>query len=135
MAKVEIKTQRFPVVELVFPANPEPTDVQVFLDDLLPVFKRGKMAFVSDINLLKNAQVNAKMRQDLAEGIDRLVRAYPDHLLAEAVVASSPITRGIFTAYSWLKHNKAYPSRAFSTKQQAEIWAIEQLKKNGVKIE
>jgi hypothetical protein len=125
-----VDDRHFPLVFISYPVSLTGAGFDSILPHLDRLYGRGRLAIVADINPIVTAP--ATLRAHVARQVDGLTSRHPRTCLAEAVVARSPFVRGVFTAYSWLKADKSYPSRAFPALKDAYLWAAEVLRGNGV---
>ena len=117
-----IDQSQFPILRIRF--DPENTyeELNAYLSDMEAIFaEHGKFLTITDISNLQPLKVSSRLRHRMAEGVDQL--AYKKAFIAEAVVISSPIIRGLFTAYSWLRRVSTHPLRSFRNMEEAEQWA------------
>ena len=132
MALPLIVVDRFPLVRIIYPDVMTFDEIDRFLSDLEPVYARGRLAILADIGNI--AQGPAQQRRHLAAGIDRLTTRHPGICVAEAAVAASMATRGLFTAYVWIKRDKSYPSRVFAQMADATRWVEGELTAAGLSL-
>ena len=67
----------------------------------------------------------------MAEHANASFARYPGLMVGLAVVMSSPVQRGIFTAIQWLIR-RSNVSRAYATLPEAEAWLLSRLREEGV---
>lgn len=128
-----VDASRLPLLFVVFPKRATAEDIDAHMARLLRLFQEhGPYALVADIDAIDPRAATPVLRTRFAEGVDHL--AARGAFLAEAVVASSALVRGVFTAYSWFRQRKPYPISCFATRAEALVWSrqiIEQRKRHG----
>ena len=85
---------------------------------------REQIAVLVSMSML--TQVPAAQRRRLAELEQRVEDHDREYLVACALVAETPIVRGLATAVFWLKP-PVYPYRFFADRDEAMTWLREQL--------
>jgi hypothetical protein len=129
-----IDTSAFPLVHITYPSHAELHQIDEFVEALGVIHQRGRMSVLVDINPLDSSKATPVHRKRLAEGLDALTRKNPGIVISEAVVTSSAILRGVFTAYSWLKTDRSYPSKCLHDVATALAWTEARLGKAGLSI-
>jgi hypothetical protein len=101
------------------------SEFSAYLKTVDDLFLRGeRFALVIDA---RDAPVHsAKERQEIAQHMRSSHARYPYRLAAMAIVMSSPVQRGIFTAINWMA-GPTYPIRPFRAVKDAEAWLREML--------
>jgi hypothetical protein len=94
------------------------------------LFTRGeRFAILLDI---RHAPVlGAKRRQIIAERAKAMFERFPGKCVGVAVVLSTPLQRGLFTALHWFLGG-THAARAFETVIEAESWLVAELRPAGV---
>ena len=77
--------------------------------------------------------IDAAQRKRLAAHVDANRAALAKYCVAAAIVASSPIVRGIVTAVNWMSP-PPMSQRVFGTRANAESWLRELLRARGVSL-
>ncbi len=120
--KVEVDSSQWPIVHLTFPVEVTFADVEQLAESVRTIFRaRGPVALVADIEALRVRTVTPMLRSFIAEEVDKL--AVQGAIVAEAVVVSHPLLRGLHLAYTWARRSCDYPARTFTTIQEATQWA------------
>jgi len=127
-----IDSAGFPLVLITYPAHMTPEEADAYGQELGEVFTRGRVATVVDIRALDSSVVTPTDRKYLAQVVDRVTKAHPGALVAESIVLDSAILRGLYIAYSWLRSDQSYPSRAFGSVDEARAWVLKQLQEAGL---
>ena len=131
-AQIEINDRFFPLVFVIFPSQASEAMVDDYAARLEATYKRGRFIGVSSIDNIIGS--SPALRKRLASRIDDLTTRYPGTVACEAAIAKSAIVRGLFTAYSWIKSDKGYPSRCFGSFESAIVWAREEGAKVGLVV-
>jgi hypothetical protein len=93
------------------------TTLVATLDGLF--MRRERFGILLDV---RSAPVlSAKRRQTVGEHAKRTFELFPGRCVGIAVVLSTQLQRGVFTAINWFLRG-THPSRAFSTLLDAETW-------------
>jgi hypothetical protein len=93
-----------------------------FVDDLFT--RSGPFALLIDAR--GAPPLSARQRRAIGQRIRQWHQSHPLGVVGIAVVMTSAIERGVFTAISWAAV-KTFPSRAFSAPEDAEHWLLEAL--------
>lgn len=125
-----VDDSKFPLVFVVYPASVLPGALESFEKDLRAVYQRGPLAVIVDVSAVNPTTVSALDRKELASRMDSVTRDFPNTIISEAVVFSSTIIRGMYMAYNWVKQDKSYPSKSFSSVEQARVWSLQMIKKH-----
>ena len=88
-----------------------------YLDTLL---LKGE-PFAVLIDAREAARPSSRQRQTMGRRTAQNFQRYPLGITGIALVLSSAIERGVLTAINWLS-GPAYPTRVFSTPEEAAIW-------------
>jgi hypothetical protein len=101
-----------------------------FLDALDGLFLRREM-FGVVLDARRAPLLGAKRRQTVGKHAKASLERHPGLLTGFAVLLSSPMQRGVFTAIQWILRSVP-PTRAFATLLEAEMWLVSQLLGAGV---
>lgn len=134
MAKYIINTDYHPLVLVTYPPVLILSEFDAYISQLRPVYQRGKLALLADLRAGNPVRYSANDRKHLASAVDGLTLEFPNAVVAEAVVTSSAVFRGVFTAYNWLKKDRSYQSKCFTSTAVAVDWATEQLAEAGLQV-
>jgi hypothetical protein len=121
-----------PLVVITYPSYMTLAEANAYAQQLDQVLQGGRIGTVVDIRALDSSAVTSTDRKHLAAVIDAVTKARAGALVAEAIVLDSPILRGLYTAYCWLRTDRSYPSRAFAKVDQARAWVGTELTRAGV---
>ena len=99
-----------------------------FVATLDGLYERGQR-YVVLLDARSAPPLDARRRQLLGERGKAINARKPERLSGVAVVLSSPLQRGIFTAIQWVArmHDRA---RAFATVAEAETWLLSKLRED-----
>lgn len=122
----------FPLVVITYPSYMTHAEADAYAEQLDRVLQRGRIGTVVDIRPIDSSAVTSTDRKHLAAVVDAVTRARAGALVAEAIVLDSPVLRGLYTAYCWLRVDRSYPSRAFAGVAPARSWVTAELTKAGV---
>jgi hypothetical protein len=90
------------------------------------LFLRGER-FGILLDVRRSPPLGAKRRQLVAEHAKSSFGRFPGRCAGVAVVLSSSIQRGVFTAIQWILRD-THPARAFATVREAESWLVSELR-------
>jgi len=121
----------FPLVVITYPSYMTHAEADAYAQQLDQVLQRGRIGTVVDIRAIDSSAVTSTDRKHLAAVVDAVTQARAGSLVAEAIVLDSPILRGLYTAYCWLRTDRTYPSRAFAKVEQARAWVSSELARAG----
>jgi hypothetical protein len=96
------------------------TEFEQHLQYIGNLFRRSE-PFGLLIDARGGAPPSARERQAIGQRMREWFERSPRGMVGMAVVLSSAIERGVFTAITWAA-GKTYPSRAFGTPEEAERW-------------
>lgn len=119
----------FPLVVITYPSYMTHAEADAYAQQLAQVMQRGRIGTVVDIRAIDSSAVTSTDRKYLAAVVDAVTKTRAGGLVAEAIVLDSPLLRGLYTAYCWLRLDSSYPSRAFGTVDQARVWVAAELAK------
>jgi hypothetical protein len=129
---ISIDARRLPLVEITY--NPVPLgdhlagDYREAFEEYARLARAGgPLLYLIDMRRLDPLKVTAPMRREAA----RIWSMYTDRLqlvsVATARVITSPVTRGVVTAFDWFTSANRWPCRQFALKADGERWLREQL--------
>ena len=129
---LSIDSRRLPLIEITY--NPVPLGAHLVTDYHEAFAEYARLAqageprlYLIDMRRLDPLKVTAPMRREAAD----IWKTYLDRLqpvsVATARVITSPLTRGIVTAFDWFTDAHRWPCRQFALKADGERWLREQL--------
>jgi hypothetical protein len=122
---------KWPLYRVYLPkGDMDDREFSAFLETLDGLYLRGQKFGVM-LDAREAPPLSPKRRQMTGERGKEMSARYPGLLLGFAVVLSSAVQRGIFTAIQWVVRG-AFPSRAFGTLGEAEAWLTSMLKAGGI---
>jgi hypothetical protein len=95
-------------------------DFGALLDYIDALFLRGQR-FAVLLDVREAPPLTAPQRKAVAERANKSCARYPTRLVGMALVMSSALQRGVFTAIQWLCKD-SHPTRAFGDITSAEAW-------------
>lgn len=125
-AALTIVEDDWPILRVRWPSTPIDDEELDRLRDLTAraLARREPYAMISDARLAPAP--NALQRKRMSEDAQAVEALLSRHMVASAVVVSSPVMRAIVTAVNWLAP-PPYPVRIFSDITVAEEWVRERL--------
>ena len=112
------------------PVAMDDNEFATLVDTLDELFLR-KERFGVVIDVRHAPVLSAQRRQTVAEHAKATFEHFPGKCVGIAVVLSSPLQRGVFTALNWFLRG-THPSRVFPTLFDAESWLAAELVAAGV---
>jgi hypothetical protein len=97
-----------------------PAEFDQHLEDIADLFRRSQ-PFGLLLDARGAAPPSARERQEIGRRMREWYARSPRGMVGMAVVLSSAIERGVFTAITWAA-GATFPSRAFRTPEEAEHW-------------
>ncbi len=125
----------FPLVRITYPAEASFEEIEDYSRRLEASLARGRQSTGVDVRAVKVLGSGAEQRRYLAEQVDAATTRHPGVLVSESVVLNSKVLSAAYTAFNWMRRDKSYSSRAFSTVTAAEVWSTEQLRSAGFEVE
>ena len=120
-------TTKFPLVFLDTVGDITPVQLDAHFDEYRKVLDRDKpYALVYDAS--KIGKVDAVLRKRYAEFMKANEANFNRLCVGCGFVITSAIVRGALTAVLWLTGSLPFPHKIFSTRDEAEAWAREQLR-------
>lgn len=121
---------QWPLVRVKMHAQISEEDYRRLHDRFRELLQRRQLcALISDSRLAPpSTPLQRKQTADMLTELNPLAQRY---MVATGVVLSSAVQRGILTAILWVRP-MSHPLEVFSTPQDAERWALEQLRARGV---
>ncbi|MEL6547020.1 MAG: STAS/SEC14 domain-containing protein [Myxococcota bacterium] len=92
--------------------------------------KHRRVAYLFDLRDFNPVTASAKLRRAFADHYEANRSVIEPATVAEALVHSSTLVRGIVTAVNWLTV-RAYPQRQFTDMDKARDWLLDQLARDG----
>jgi hypothetical protein len=89
--------------------------------------ERDQLAYVVDMRFLDLSLVGASGRRHAAELHARHRKELARSSVCEARVVSSPLMRGVLTAFDWIKGEGLWPCETFATREEAVAWINQKL--------
>jgi len=119
----KIDTSRWPLCRVSLPSVAmTPAELSGCLDTLESYFANATPLAIS-IDARGASPPSARERQGIASRYRQWQRDYPGQLAGMAVVLTSAIERGVFTAIIWAVGH-GFPARAFGAPEDAEAWLL-----------
>jgi hypothetical protein len=115
----------WPLVRIRLPAELAASEFEASLDYIDSLFLRGQR-FAVLLDVRDAPPLSAPQRKLVADRSNAMYARYPTRLAGMALMLSSALQRGIFTAIRWLIP-RGYPTRAFAGTVEAERWLRAQL--------
>lgn len=122
-----IDTKSLPLVRITYPSVLSPEDVDEYAAQVGRLLSRARIATNVDIRQIDPTVPGVAGRKYLAEAVDRVTKAHPGRLIAEAIVMDSAVLRGLYTAFCWVRKDTSYVSKAFGDVVGAETWVHAQI--------
>lgn len=120
---LEVGHQRLPIVDVVYDGPPRVDDLRDAFEEYGRLADRGEpLLWLIDMRKFDPLRVTAAERKQAAAIFavhEKRLRAVS---IAEARVITSPLTRGIVTAFDWLTAANKWPCQQFGTLERAETW-------------
>jgi hypothetical protein len=117
----KVDTSQWPLCRVSLPSVAmTPAELAACLDTLESFFARATPLTIL-IDTRGAPPPSARERQAIAARYRAWQRDYPSQLAGLAVVLTSAIERGVFTAIIWAVGH-SFPARAFGTPADAEAW-------------
>jgi hypothetical protein len=133
MSGLEVDDTRWPLVEIHWPdGTVRSEDVDRFLAIADEHIAR-KSHYVALHDGVRASGVDAAQRKRFAAHVDRNRNGLTKWCVAAAIVASSPIVRGIVTAVNWMSP-PPMPQRVFAKRDDAVAWLASELRVHGLEI-
>lgn len=131
--EIEVDDSSWPIVQVTFPSEVMPSDVERLGARLSEVMRaRGPMVIVSEIDSVETRGMAKSLRAfvtDPPRQEKELVR--DGAILGEAIVTRSPIRKGMVMAYLWARKTRLYPMTVVADHESALAWAEAQLARRG----
>lgn len=128
MTAPKIDTSRWPLCRVSLPSVVmTPAELSGCLDTLQSFFARATPLTIL-IDARGASPPSARERQAIASRYRQWQHDYPGQLVGLAVVLTSAIERGVFTAITWAV-GQGFPARAFGAPEDAEAWLLLELKR------
>jgi len=125
MAAPNYDDSEWPLVRIRLPAGLAASEFEASLDYIDRLFLRGQR-FAVLLDVRDAPPLSAPQRKLVADRSNAMYARYPTRLAGMALILSSAIQRGIFTAIQWLVQ-RGHPTRAFAGSVEAERWLRAQL--------
>ena len=131
-----INTDEFPLVLIEYPRQASLEEIDAYIESLAGILARGRICTIVDIRNVSvvagKTSTTAKHRKHLATRLDEITLGHPNRIVSEAIIFDSTVMRGLYTAFSWLRKDKSYASRAFKSIKEARAWTNSQVVKAGL---
>lgn len=111
------------------PIDLDDREFATFMATLDGLFERGQRFGVL-LDVRQAPVLSAKRRQAVGEHAKATFERFPGRCVGIAVVLSSALQRGVFTAIHWFLRG-THPSRSFATVSEAQAWLAAELRGNG----
>jgi hypothetical protein len=133
MPEIRINDRDFPVVVVTFPAGFAEAQLDKLYEQLFAFGKRGaRYVQLVDMSESDPMQMPATLRAHAAELEKTYIARYASTVAAEAYVVQSALTRGMLTAFHWLRGAAPWPVKFFSDVVTARCWLLDQAEKAGL---
>lgn len=130
--KIELDAARWPLLVARFPPEATEGDIARFYAEWQEIGQRGAHGILTDLTQLNPLRVPAKLRRAAALEVRARRAFFEEKLIAEVRVVSSPLTRGVLTAFDWLIGDYSHPRKNFVNRSDGERWIVEELARRGV---
>lgn len=125
-----VSDARLPIVDVAYHSALTLPEYRESFEEYARLAAKGiPLAYLIDMRKFDPLRISAADRREAAA----IFREYAPRLLpvsvAEARVISSPLTRGIVTAFDWLTAVNKWPCQQFATMESAEAWLRAELRR------
>ncbi len=124
--QITIDDTRFPVIDVAYhqmAGGPRLDDYAEAFAEYERIARRGKpMVYLVDMRDFDPLRIDAGTRRGAAKIFQEKAERLRRVSVAEARVITSPLTRGIVTAFDWLTNANKWPCQQFATLESAEEW-------------
>lgn len=120
MATPTYDDRQWPLVRIRLAQDLSEQEFEAALDYIDALFLRGQR-FAVLLDVRTAAPLTAPQRKAVAERSNASYARHPTRLAGMAIVMSSALQRGVFTAIQWLC-KESHPTRAFADIAPAEDW-------------
>mgnify|MGYP003953269367 CR=1 FL=1 len=125
-SRIEVREEPGPLVVVRWPVGAiSDEELQHFIDLSRDHIARLGAHAVLHLGI-RALGLSASQRKHIAEHANQSRESLSVHVRAAAVVAPSPILRGMITAMNWLAP-PPFPQRVFAAEEVARAWLMEQL--------
>ena len=129
MSRVDVDTSKWPVVWMNFPPEVTPQDLSDLYVSLNSCAQRGRHVQVVDFTKNDPLKTPATVRTHAASLEREFIAQHGSVVIGEAYIVKSALSRGILTAYHWLRGHAPWPTRMFAKTDDALDWAKGLLRK------
>lgn len=131
MPEIVVDDSRAPIVVVTFPRDSGLEEYMRAVDRYVEIARRGqRVGWLIDLRRFSPLAAPAPVRKAAAEYAARQVPVLQPVSAGEARVVTNPVMRGVSAAFSWLTAMH-WPTRHFSTMEDAEAWLRAQLADSG----
>ena len=133
MTKISIDDADFPLVVVKFPAGFAERELDELYEKLFAYGRQG-FGYVQLLDMMESdpMQMPATLRAHAAKLEATYIARYSATVAAEAYVVESALTRGMLTAFHWLRGAAPWPVKFFSDGDAARAWLLEHATKAGL---
>ncbi|MDQ3035949.1 MAG: hypothetical protein M3Y87_26330 [Myxococcota bacterium] len=125
---ITISDARLPIVDVVYEGEPAADEYRRAFAEYARIASAGTpVAYLIDMRTFDPLGITADKRRAASEVFKQYEHRLAAVSVAEARVITSPITRGIVTAFDWLTSANKWPCRQFASRDEGERWLREQL--------
>jgi hypothetical protein len=127
-----LDASRFPLVRLTPPANPTEEEIVAIYREYDTHLARGRHVLLVDMRRLNPLFGHARARQVTLREVEARMPTVERVMIAEAILVSGRIVRGIVTAFEWMrKKPRTFPLEIMEDEDEAIAWLTQQLEADG----
>jgi hypothetical protein len=124
---------RWPLLELRYPPTLSPDEIAALYGAWESFFVRGEHAVLVDMREFDPFAGGAAVRKRVAEEVEKRRDAFERLLIAEVRVITSPLVRGVVTAFDWIVGSTfSRPVQNVATIAEAEAFLAEAMRRRGL---
>ena len=119
----------WPLVVAKFPRVASIEYADLYMETLeINAYRRGRFVLLADLSELIPQTASSTVRAHFTKLGNDVEARYPDSLVGEAIVAPTPIVRGILQAYLWFKESDRYETTIMGDYESALAWCNDLIK-------
>ena len=117
-----IDTTDFPIVRMIFPRISNHESIDRNFENMLAVAANGPIVVIGDSRQLEVKTVTPKIRKHFFDKVNEFSELRGYNMLGEAALMSNWVQQHFYQAYLWMKTDRPYPTKAFSSELEALDW-------------